>query len=84
MEETSKVCGHIWCVVLCLSLGYLTVFGGRDENMENKTFPRSSLYDSLCLGTLLCITYYVFRVSLLENYIYKLTVNGDQFKDAVI
>jgi hypothetical protein len=77
MEEISKVCGHIWCVVLCLSLGYLTVFGGRGYgNMENKTFPRSSLYDSLCLGTLLCIIYYVFRVSLLENCIYKLTVIG--------
>lgn len=37
----SKACGHIWCVVLCLSLGYLTVFGGRGYgNMKNKTFPK--------------------------------------------
>ena len=56
MEEISKACSHVWCVVLCLLLGYrtshLTVCGGRGNgNMENKTFPKSSLYNNLYLRT---------------------------------
>lgn len=75
MEEISFAVAFV--VWFCLSLGYLTVSGGRGYgNMENNTFPRTSLYDSLRLLTSLCVTYYVFRVSLLENCIYKITVNG--------
>jgi len=45
LEEISKACSHVWCVILSLLLGYLTsrltVFGGRGNgNMENKIFAR--------------------------------------------
>jgi hypothetical protein len=41
--EEIKVCRHMLFVVVSL-IGYLTVFGGRGfDNVENTTFPRSSI-----------------------------------------